>query len=49
MTSCEATSRTPLSFTKQQQKLQPKAKWSFSFVINVEWLLNRQHAKIQLS
>ena len=36
----------PLSLGNNK-KLHIKEKWSFSFVINVKYLLNRQHIKIQ--
>ena len=30
------------------KKIQIKEKWSFSFVLNVKWLLNKQYTTIQL-
>ena len=48
MANCLATFKAQPSLTKQQYKLQIKEKSSFSFLINVKELLNRQYTKIQL-
>ena len=49
MANCQATFRAQSFFTKQQWEIQIKEKWSFSFVMNVKWLLNRKYTKTQLS
>ena len=36
MANCQATFGVQPSFTKQQENLQTKEKWSFSFAVNVK-------------